>query len=72
MPEKIDIQAIRSYINEVISEDGLVSIGRLLSEAEEADSPLNSYFEWDDCVAAHNWRVQQIKNLQIRHQVLRP
>lgn len=50
------IESIRSRL-------GRVHPGDLVEDARPDDSPLHPCFEWDDSVAAENWRVQEARGV---------
>jgi len=37
----------------------------VVDSAEHKSSPLHEYFEWDDTVASHKWRLQQASSMII-------
>jgi len=43
--------------------DGLLLAEDVVASAETADSPLHSYFEWDNAKAGHQHRLQQARQL---------
>lgn len=45
------------------AQGGLCSASHLLSEASDAESVLHGCFEWDDGVAAHEYRLTQARHL---------
>lgn len=47
-------------------EFGGVGVSTIVQDAKREDSPLHDYFEWDDQVAAQEYRVEQARYL-IRH-----
>jgi hypothetical protein len=42
---------------------GLLRPADVIAEASHPDSPLHGYFQWDDGLAAHQWRLQQARQL---------
>jgi hypothetical protein len=42
---------------------GLLRANDVVLEASREDSPLHPYFNWDDGAAAHQWRLQQARQL---------
>lgn len=43
--------------------DGLITVEAVIKEAEKPHSLLHNRFEWDDTVAAHEWRKCQARQL---------
>ena len=46
-----------------INAKGKLTPAKILKEASNKRSPLHGYFEWDDSVAAHKFRLEQSKYL---------
>ena len=42
---------------------GLLRASDVVEEARNPESPLHSSFNWDDTAAAHQWRLQQARQL---------
>lgn len=42
----------------------------VVSEATDPGSPLYTHFEWDDSTAAHEWRLQQARQLIRRYKII--
>lgn len=42
---------------------GMLRPEKIVQEAENPNSPLHSYFTWDDDEAAHKWRINQALHL---------
>jgi len=42
---------------------GFLTPEAVVSAAKDEDSPLHSYFTWDDTEAAHRWRLEQARKL---------
>lgn len=51
------IESIRS------SNDGELTPNHVVADASNSNSPLHSFFEWDDTEAAHQHRLHQARNL---------
>lgn len=49
--------------------DGKLTAEQVLTAATDPASPLHSWFEWDDRVAAHRFRIEQASELIRRAQV---
>lgn len=58
--------------NEVIQEEvqrlmklhgGILPPAAVVEAARDENSPIHDYFDWDDSVAAVNWRLQQARQL---------
>src|SRR5262245_33179475 len=48
---------------------GLLTPEAIVQAAENEVSPLHQYFEWDEQVAAHSWRLQQARILIRRFEI---
>jgi hypothetical protein len=46
--------------------DGLVQPHAVVAAAQDLDSPLHQYFEWDNALAGHAYRLQQARQLIVR------
>jgi len=53
----------RQKLLELNKRDDGVTVEAVIKEAESSSSPLHSYFEWDDSVAAREWRKVQARML---------
>ena len=42
---------------------GIITPSLVLSNASDPANPLHHHFQWDDGVAAHNWRLEQAAQL---------
>lgn len=42
---------------------GLLSPEKVLHEAEKTNNPLHNFFTWDDSVAAHQYRLEQARQM---------
>lgn len=51
------------------NEDGKLMPEEVVEAARHPDSPLHSKFEWDDSVAAENYRLNQARTLIVRFKV---
>lgn len=56
LSSRYDAQEIGNYITQNHEK---ISPGELLEKATDEESPLHDWFEWDDAVAAHEYRLQQ-------------
>lgn len=54
-----------------LQETGGLTPKRLLDASRDESSPLHNEFEWDDSIAAENYREQQASYI-IRHLVIKP
>ena len=52
------LQRIRS-----LEKDGIVTTQAVIADAEDPQSPLHPFFEWDNDVAADSWRIEQARRL---------
>lgn len=50
--------------------DGLVQPEQVVEAAQDLDSPLHSFFEWDEGAAAHQYRLVQARGLIVRVPVI--
>ncbi len=50
-------------ILEGLMQQGLLQPASIVEAAKSQDSPLHSYFQWDDTEAAKLWRLQQARQL---------
>lgn len=48
---------------ERLTGEGMLTSGRIIQEAQSEGSPLHPYFEWDDSVAGHLYRIEQAKGM---------
>jgi hypothetical protein len=49
-------------ILDIKEQDGLTA-SNVVKRAKDKKSPLHDFFEWDNKVASHNWRLAQARNL---------
>jgi len=56
-------QVIDSELERLHNEEGHVSPTNVLGSASDPDSPLHNYFEWDNEVAGHKYRLQQAREM---------
>ena len=54
---------LRTIFNGMYQRDNKLTPQTVVDEARPVDSPLHPYFEWDDNVAAHHWRLEQARHL---------
>ncbi|TAZ20697.1 hypothetical protein ELH77_19010 [Rhizobium ruizarguesonis] len=50
-------------LEEIEERDGILRPAAVAADAEDLDSPLHDYFEWDDGKAATSWRLEQARDL---------
>lgn len=59
-----------TVLKEIETEHGILTAPMVVEAAQKPDSPLHNYFEWDDSVAAKNYRLWQarvlISNVQVQ------
>lgn len=61
---KQDPQVVGTHIERIASQKGdLVSAGDVLGDASNPNSPLHPLFQWDDSVAAQEYRLNQASDL---------
>lgn len=53
-----DAQVLGERLME-LSQDGVLSPEAVVADARQPESPTHKYFEWDDLVAAHKYRLHQ-------------
>lgn len=56
-------QKYGEYISILEEEHGGVGVSLIVQDAAKKRSPLHEYFEWDDKVAAGNYRIEQARHL---------
>ncbi len=56
-------EIIGSELERIREKHGRLAPSIVLAEAQPEDSPLHNEFEWDDSVAAHEYRLQQARKL---------
>lgn len=52
-------KVVEECLTQIVQRDGAVTRESLLTAATAADHPLHAYFEWDDGVAGHKYRLAQ-------------
>lgn len=50
-------------LEDIADKQGRLTPMGVLDAAQDNDSPLHGFFEWDDSVAAKEWRVEQARDL---------
>lgn len=60
---------VRDELERLEDQAGRLTPGIVIEAARDANSPLHGYFEWDDSIAAENYRTEQARTL-IRSVVL--
>lgn len=59
-----DPQLVGERIAQIIqTHGGKVEAADILKDAQKKSSPLHDYFEWDDAVAAHEYRLTQAREI---------
>ena len=56
-------QEIIAAITTLEDRKGKLTASQVLEVARSPDSPLHPYFEWDDSIAAEQWRLEQAREL---------
>lgn len=56
-------------LTRLVDRDGYITPESVLDEARPDGSPLHRYFEWDDDVAAEQYRLVQARQLIVRYSV---
>lgn len=56
-------EAISARLEKLASEHGYLTPTLVIKDAKKKTSPLHSEFEWDDSIAAQNWRTEQARRL---------
>lgn len=54
---------LRSYLLELRSRHGTLTPQVVVDDARRADSPIHTAFEWDDAIAAEQYRLEQARTL---------
>ena len=54
---------LHTYLAKLHAKHGQLTPALVVKDAKRADSPLHDYFEWDDTVAAAQWREEQARQL---------
>ena len=57
---------IERALQEIYDSNDKLTADLVVSTAQDPSSPLHPYFEWDDNVAAHQWRLNQARGLIAR------
>jgi len=52
-------KVVEDALSQIVERDGVVTGKSLLAEATADAHPLHDYFEWDDSVAGHRYRLAQ-------------
>lgn len=60
---KVSAQIVGEELERIEKEAGEVSPRLLVGHAKPVSSPLHSFFEWDDRIAAEEYRVEQARSL---------
>lgn len=50
-------------LSEISEKRGFITPKIVVKDAESKSSPLHSYFDWNDTIAAKRWRIEQAKYL---------
>ena len=59
-PKKINL---KQELTNVKEKYGSLSAHTVLAEAKKKSSPLHKFFEWDDSIASHKWRLHEARML---------
>ena len=59
---KRDIEKITNELTQISQKDGLTA-ENVVNNAKNKASPLHRFFEWDNSIAAQEWRLQQARVL---------
>lgn len=59
----LDPNAVMKEILPLRDEDGVVDVEDVVDRARPTDSAMHDHFEWDDSIAADEWRKEQGRNL---------
>lgn len=57
-----DIQAVADICKR-LADEGRLNAASLVEEAKDEESPIHDMFEWDDSIAARNWREFQASKI---------
>lgn len=59
-----DVSVLGAYFMEFANRNnGVLDVEALLKDAENPKSPLHRFLQWDDAVAAKQYRIEQIKKI---------
>lgn len=70
-PRQIPAEMVGQELTRIYKRDGGIEASAVVDEARPFDAPLHSAFEWDDTLAAEEYRQQQARQL-VRAVVLVP
>lgn len=59
----LSAEAVGSFFNDTEKKHGALTPEIVLKQAEAKSSPIHSYFDWDNTVAAQQWRKTQASEL---------
>jgi hypothetical protein len=60
---KVDAQSVGEELNNILSEEGKLETEAVLERAKDKKSPIHAAFEWNDKVAALDFRLMQARRL---------
>ncbi len=69
---KISAEIVGAVFEEIEERDGEVTSKAFLDASRDEESPTHSLFEWDDTVAAENWRMRQSQGIigQLQYEIV--
>lgn len=59
---KVEPEVAAEVMND-LAEKGTLNAETLVDVSKDEGSPMHPEFDWDDTVAAHNWRLHQARNV---------
>lgn len=62
---RVDVNVAREVLDSLADRNGHVEPRAVLDASRDANAPLHDVFDWDDSVAAENWRLYQARQLII-------
>lgn len=60
---KVPVEIVAGRVVELEKEYGICHPGLLVNDARSEESPLHPMFEWDDSIAAENYRIDQARGV---------
>lgn len=63
MTDNVNDVSVRDVLRGLYERDGKLTAESVLAEAQDVSSPIHSLFEWDDTIAAHEYRLEQARRV---------
>src|SRR5690606_20827102 len=61
--KSVDAQVAGETLEAIREKAGAITPHNVVDESRPSNAPLHPYFEWDDTVAAEQWRLEQARGL---------